>query len=732
MLATIAFIVLLAYVWRTRRDLETTIRALTRRIEALELEQIAHTQRVAKDAAPRAIADEPGVGSPPQRASDVAMPAGTPERAPYVPVVASRPIPPPPLPMTDVAATGAGDPTSLEAEIGSRWLLYVGVVALIVGASYFQKLAIDYGWIGERARVIEGLAAGALLIAGGRWCMHRGYDLYGQIVVGGGVAVLYVAVYAAATLYELIARPVAFVVFSAVTVLAAWLADRYRSQGLAVMAVGGGFMTPFLLPSDRDAQVALFTYDGVLIAGTMYLAHRRVWPLLNGVSYVLTALTVFAWAAVFYERSKYLVTEAYLTAFCAMFLYILYQMRRSRSADAEIAKAALWTAPIVYYAGSLLILYPHPIAFLVFLGIVATIGAGLAPFGHQVIRFGVWLAVAAPLVVWVNAHPGPEWFVPGITALTGIYLVNLLAQVHGMTADRSLAEPDIALLHLNPLVLYSGAHWLVGSVYPSATPDLAFGFACWNGLLALVLRERLGQYALHFGAVAATLLAVAIGLQFEGEARTIGWSAEGVAVVWLGLRQQRRWLHIGGLAVFGMAVLQLLLVLPLRPSADYTVVLNWRALCGVFVVTMTYLLAWLHRPLMVGSWRAATPFVIAANVLTLALMTSEITAYWRVRELIEPAAAGRLARELMLSVTWALYATALIVIGLSRDYAPIRYLAMGLFGLTILKVFFFDLEELDQIYRVLSIVALGVLLLVSSYLYNRARAGREGSHPPAG
>ena len=46
---------------------------------------------------------------------------------------------------------------------------------------------------------------------------------------------------------------------------------------------------------------------------------------------------------------------------------------------------------------------------------------------------------------------------------------------------------------------------------------------------------------------------------------------------------------------------------------------------------------------------------------------------------------------------------------------------MGVFALTIVKVFFRDLAELEQIYRVTSIIALGVLLLVTSYLYNRAR-----------
>ena len=720
MITVIAFMALFAFIWRTRKDLELTIGSLTRRIEALEADPAVAARPV--------ILEPPSVPLP--RHPQPAPEASTRPRIDVEP----QPPPVPTVVLAPMFASAAAVPssaaadtsTSLETEIGSRWLLYVGVIALVVGASYFQKLAIENNWIGERARVIEGILAGLLLVAGGRWCIKRGYDVYGQIVAGGGVAVLYVSIYAASTLYELIGRGATFAALCVVTALAAWLADRYRSQGLAVMAVGGGFMTPFLLPSDRDAQIALFTYDGVLIAGTMFLAHRRVWPLLNVVSYVLTCLTVFAWAAMHYTSSKYPITEAYLTIYCGMFLYILFQIRRASTPTAEIAQAALWTAPVVYYLASLAILWPHAIALLVFLGIVASIGAALAPRGHSFVRLAVWVAVAVPLMVWSLGHAEREWLAPGLIAVAGIYLVNLLAHLHGMSGEGGLAESDIALVHLNPLVLATGAYWLIDAVYPNATAGFTFLFAMWNAMIAVAIRGHRREYALHFAAVAGTLLAVAIGLQFQGEARTIGWSAEGAAIVWLGLRQQRDWFRVGGLVVFVVAVFQWLELFRVQATVDYVVGLNWRAACGLFVIVLTYVLAWLHRTTRpAGTPGAAAAFVIAANIFTLFLLSNEIGAYWRVRELAAPGTAQRLARELTLSITWALYATVLIVIGLVRHYAPIRYLAMVIFGLTTLKVFFFDLAELEQIYRVSSIIVLGILLLLTSYLYNRSRARAE-------
>jgi uncharacterized membrane protein len=705
MIALFAVAALFVFVWRTRADLQSTIDRLTRRLEALESLQAA-----ALSPAPRPV--PPRVQTPP-----VAPPAAT-VVAPRVPAtlppgVESR------EPIQQPVRSVEDHPDSLETEIGSRWLLYVGVLALVVGAAYFQKLAIDNGWIGEQARVIEGIVAGLALIGTGRWFITRGYDVYGQIIAGGGVAVLYVSVYAAATLYELIGRGPSFAALCAITSLAAALADRYRSQGLAVMAVGGGFLTPFLLPSDQDAQVVLFTYVAVLIAGTMYLAHRRVWPLLNVVSYALTQLTVIAWAGRFYTPDKHLVTEAFLTIFCGMFVYILFQVRRSDTPAAGAAEAVLWSAPGIYYVESLLVLWPHSTPLLVFLGIVAAMGAALAPRGLALIRLGIWISVAGPLLVWINTYDDVSWLVPGLAAASAIYAVTLLSQLYWALEEERLTGPDVAMLHLNPLATYVVARVLVDSVSPGSGGALAFGFAIWNGCVAGALWQRRHLSALHFGALGATFLALAIGLEFDGAARTIGWAVEGSAVAWLGMREGRRWLHVGGLAVFGVAVVQLLLLVAARPPHDYAILLNSRAAGGLVIVTLLYVLAVLHRN---GFGRAigATPFILAANVVTLVLVTTEIDAYWYVRALVGEGA-DRLGRELMLSVSWALYATVLIVIGLRRKFAPVRYLAIAIFGVTILKVFFRDLAELEQFYRVSSIIALGVLLLLTSYLYNRSR-----------
>ena len=145
---------------------------------------------------------------------------------------------------------------------------------------------------------------------------------------------------------------------------------------------------------------------------------------------------------------------------------------------------------------------------------------------------------------------------------------------------------------------------------------------------------------------------------------------------------------------------------------------NPHAAAAAVVAALCYVLAWLYYRASDAPDRdiAIAAALVIAQFVTLALLTSEIYAYWPFRE-------GHLARELMVSVTWGIYATVLIVVGLRFRYAPIRYFAMVVFAVTTLKVFAGDMAQLERIYRVSSVIGLGILLLLTSYLYNRSKRG---------
>lgn len=76
-------------------------------------------------------------------------------------------------------------------------------------------------------------------------------------------------------------------------------------------------------------------------------------------------------------------------------------------------------------------------------------------------------------------------------------------------------------------------------------------------------------------------------------------------------------------------------------------------------------------------------------------------------------------QQLCISGAWLFYSMLLIVIGIYRSRFNIRVVSIVVFGFTIAKVFFYDLSYLDTLHRIFSVIALGVILLLVSYLYQK-------------
>lgn len=75
--------------------------------------------------------------------------------------------------------------------------------------------------------------------------------------------------------------------------------------------------------------------------------------------------------------------------------------------------------------------------------------------------------------------------------------------------------------------------------------------------------------------------------------------------------------------------------------------------------------------------------------------------------------------RLGLSILWGLYAVVIIVLGIWKKKKHLRIGAIALFGITLLKLFFYDIRDLDTISKTIVFVSLGVLLLIISFLYNK-------------
>ena len=84
--------------------------------------------------------------------------------------------------------------------------------------------------------------------------------------------------------------------------------------------------------------------------------------------------------------------------------------------------------------------------------------------------------------------------------------------------------------------------------------------------------------------------------------------------------------------------------------------------------------------------------------------------------------------KLGLSIIWGLYSLVLIGLGIFKQKKHLRIAAIALFGITLLKLFFYDLAHLTTIAKTIVFIALGILLLTISFLYNKYKNTITDSH----
>jgi uncharacterized membrane protein len=220
------------------------------------------------------------------------------------------------------------------------------------------------------------------------------------------------------------------------------------------------------------------------------------------------------------------------------------------------------------------------------------------------------------------------------------------------------------------------------------------------------------------------------------------WSIYGAAALIAGIVRRIGPLRTGAIALLGLATAKLL-IFDLQYSTLPGHAPLFNKTFGAFALVIAAFIAsvWFYsrEERISAIERSAVVFAmtLVGNILAIIALSAEANGYFQARlDALDPSneAYGELAlaRQLSLSVTWALYGGAMLAYGIMRRNRLLRVMALALIGMTIAKVFFFDLASLERIYRVLSFIVLGAILLAASFLYQRLmRLAMDESAEPA-
>ena len=172
---------------------------------------------------------------------------------------------------------------------------------------------------------------------------------YALVLQGGGVGILYLTIFAAFRLYDLIPTPLTFGLLVATCALSSALAVLQDSRTLAVLGVSGGFLAPILASTGNGSHVVLFSYYALLNAGIVGIAWFRTWRVLNLVGFAFTFVIGASWGARFYQPEYFATTEPFLILFFVMYslIAVLFALRQEPELKGYVDGTLVFGTPIV-------------------------------------------------------------------------------------------------------------------------------------------------------------------------------------------------------------------------------------------------------------------------------------------------------------------------------------------------------------------------------------------------
>lgn len=674
---------------------------------------------------------------------------------------------------------------SVEYAVASNWLLRIGIVILVTGIGFFLKYSIDNELLGEHARVGLSVLAGVGMIVGGVRLAFGKYHLFSQGLLGGGIAVLYFSVFAAFGFYRLVAMYPAFALMILVTVCAATLAVRLNSVLVAIFAIVGGYCTPILLSTGEVNFIGLFSYMLLLGIGLLAINGYKQWHLLNFLCFFFNYLLFFG-ALSRYETAYFLQVMPFLTAFFVLFstmVFLFCLVRRVKSTlldvlalivnvavffltarylildaygDLEVAWVTIALA--AFYIGHVYCCLMRDVQdrelMLAFIGLAAFFVTITLPLLLSDQWITVSWSVQALIMLWMagkmrSAFLRQVAFLLYLIVLVRFCFIDLPGQ-YGTAIGREQAFGAFLLGLLERVISFGmpiGSLALAFKLIEKPVPASALTCSKENDA-PLWLKDNRSMQAILIMAVGMLFIVLQLELYrsfgylyppLQLPVLTLVWLALGLLMLLRYVSEPGAWLLNGlKLCLFVVLVKLLLFDLPswglapdyiaggdtvwtMRYGGAYSFqsalmrLLDFAAIIGFLVFAFRRLSA--HRDTGdIRKWSAG-----AALVLLFVFLSLEINS--ALYQFVPGLRSGGV------SILWSLFALTLVFTGIKRRVSVFRLIGLALFALVAWKVFFIDLARLEQIYRIVAFIVLGLLALGGAFAYMRYQQAFTAATP---
>ena len=630
-----------------------------------------------------------------------------------------------------------------EKFIGENLFGKIGILIFVIGVGFFVKYAIDKNWINETFRTVLGFLTGAaLLFVAER--LQKKYRTFSSLLAGGAFAVFYLTVAIAFHYYHIFSQTVAFIILVAITIFMSVLSVIYDRRELAIIALVGGFLAPFIVSSGEGSYQVLFTYVSILNLGMFGLSIYKKWSELPIISFVFTCLIMASFLLLSYS-SRSTVISGHLLMFATLFYFIfllpVFSILRGEKIQA-MSRGLVFviiTNNFVYLLSGILFLKNMGLSFkasgllslfiaLVNLGLVLWLWKNRKEYKFLVhTTLGLvltFVSITVPiqldgnyitllwasemvLLLWLYVKSKIRVYEYAAKVLVGLTFVSYLMDVYSVMFEHH----SLDTIFLNSsfatslfVGLATGAFALLMEYYHSffsTARRLKYSF--WNPFMLIV-----SVIILYY------TFMMEFSLYFEGATRSGAmflFTAISISSVCYAFR--KRFPITKHLTSYILTIGANVLVYIINIWGDQRiwtsppVVLPW--LTAVFVIANLYYVARMYYT----SIGIKSRFTVYLNILATLLWLTMVRSFlWQVG--VDDFSAG-------LSLSLSIAGFVQMGLGMRLHQKLLRMVSLATFGLVLLKLVFDDLWAMPTIGKIIVFIILGLILLILSFLYQKLK-----------
>jgi len=649
-----------------------------------------------------------------------------------------------------------------ESFIGGKLLNRIGAFALIIGLGFFLKYAFDNNWISETVRVLIGGLVGLSCLAFAYRAHRKEFQIFAQGLLGAGISILYLSVYAFFNFYELIPQWAAFFLMSAVTALSLAVGLYYNSLAVGMLGWAGGFLTPIMLSTGVPNETGLFTYIALLNVGLLAVVFvKKEWSIIEPLTLAGTWILFFAWYFEYYKDTDLAMTVFFISVFWALFFGLdfarLYLKGEINILQHVIAGINLFLFFIMLYVlvdkdyhtwmggTALLLACIYSCAFLFLYKQITVINAvtirsTLSAVALAVIATAIQFEDFTTVILWsieiaLLAWCGVHWkqrflyfaaiILFSFTVLKFFYtkgalVFNPIEQFTPVFNERSLTLTVMA-------ITFGLSAWLLRGSGKKGDVFSTLFHSSWCIAIFTLFTVETNDF-FEWKIISQSAVAPHYLSYLRILVLAVIWCAISLPLVWISLKSKIMPVLISGYGMLALSIcVGLVFGLKFEPITDFNMILNVRTGSILLIVSgifLQYRIIEPHRSAIHWIAKALNALQVAIVVLVLVLLTGETIDYFEKQIVVNGIIGSELRqinnlRQLSLSGIWLLYSVTLMAYGFWRSLRNFRIIAFVLFGFTILKIFIYDLSYLETLYRIFSFIGLGIILLTVSYIYQK-------------